>query len=161
MLVTAPGGDYADLGEPGIVTTDLTGRNGYNLRSNPDASVSYTDDFGGTSAAAPIVSGVVALMLNANSGLGWRDVQSILAASADYAGPESSLPPPNISWQINGAESWNGGGMHISRFHGYGEVNAYAAVRMAEVWAQFSSSKTSANEQIVTSGVLTPQLLLP
>ena len=53
LLVSAPGGDYADLGEPGIVTTDLTGRNGYNLRGNLSGSYSYTDDFGGTSAAAP------------------------------------------------------------------------------------------------------------
>lgn len=161
LLVTAPGGDDPDLGEPGIVTTDLTGQSGYNLRNNPGGSYAYTDDFGGTSAAAPIVSGVVALMLDANSGLGWRDVQNILATSADYAGPEISLSPPNTIWEINGAENWNGGGMHISPNHGFGEVNAYAAVRMAEVWTLFSSAKASANEELVTSGVLAPQLVLP
>ena len=36
----------------------------------------------GTSFAAPIVSGVAALMLDANPNLGWRDVQNIIAASA-------------------------------------------------------------------------------
>src|SRR5256886_3540324 len=40
----------------------------------------------GTSAAAPMVTGVVALMYEANSGLGWRDVQSILANSAVHVG---------------------------------------------------------------------------
>ena len=100
-------------------------------------------------------------MLDANSGLGWRDVQNILATSADYAGPEISLSPPNTIWEINGAENWNGGGMHISPNHGFGEVNAYAAVRMAEVWTLFSSAKASANEELVTSGVLAPQLVLP
>jgi Ca2+-binding RTX toxin-like protein len=161
ILVSAPGGDYASLGEPGIVTTDRTGTAGYNLRSNPGGSSSYTNDFGGTSAAAPIVTGVVALMLDANAGLGWRDVQNILAASADYAGPAISLPPTNTSWKINGAENWNGGGMHFALTHGYGEVNAFAAVRMAEVWTLFSSAKTSANEVMATSGVLTTQLALP
>lgn len=47
------------------VTTDLTGNFG-------DAFGDYMTDFGGTSAATPVVSGVVALMLDAESGLGWR-----------------------------------------------------------------------------------------
>jgi subtilisin family serine protease len=42
----------------------------------------YTSRFGGTSAAAPMVSGVVALMLEANPNLSYRDVQEILVRSA-------------------------------------------------------------------------------
>ena len=55
-------------GLPGITTTHQSNR--------------YRDSFGGTSAAAPIVSGVAALVRAANNTLTWRDVKLILAASA-------------------------------------------------------------------------------
>ncbi len=42
----------------------------------------YTSRFNGTSAAAPVVSGVIALMLDANPNLTFRDVQEILLRSA-------------------------------------------------------------------------------
>src|SRR5262249_25442681 len=45
-------------GTRSITTTDLLGNPGYD-----PAAGDYTDRFGGTAAAAPIVSGVVALML--------------------------------------------------------------------------------------------------
>jgi Ca2+-binding RTX toxin-like protein len=40
----------------------------------------------------------------------------------------------------------NGGALHYSNDYGYGAVDAYAAVRMAEVWSLFGAAKTSANE---------------
>ena len=46
------------------------------------ADTDYTSRFNGTSAAAPIATGVVALMLEANPNLTWRDVQEILVRSA-------------------------------------------------------------------------------
>ncbi|MCA9240010.1 MAG: S8 family serine peptidase, partial [Planctomycetales bacterium] len=42
----------------------------------------YTSRFNGTSAADPIVSGVIALMLEANPNLTYRDVENILVRSA-------------------------------------------------------------------------------
>ena len=36
--------------------------------------------------------------------------------------------------------------MHFSDDYGYGIVDAYAAVRMAEVWSLFGSARTTANE---------------
>ena len=66
ILVSAPGVD--------ITTTDRTGYYGYTF----DDYVSV----GGTSFSSPITSGVVALMLEANPELGYRDVQEILAYSA-------------------------------------------------------------------------------
>lgn len=124
-----------------VVTTDLVGANGY-------TSGDYTGSFSGTSAAAPMVSGVVALMLDANPNLGWRDVQQILALTARQVGSEMNAAPAGeerFSWSYNKADNWNGGGMHFSNDYGYGLVDAHAAVRLAESWTLQS---TSLNEQV-------------
>jgi kexin len=68
ILVNAPGGDYTSW----MATTDRTGLAGYNVGN-------YTFNFGGTSASVPVVSGVIALMLDANPNLSWRDIKQILA----------------------------------------------------------------------------------
>ncbi len=117
VLVSAPG--------TSVITTDHTGTNGY-----------VTSDFvsiNGTSFAAPAVSGVVALMLDANEDLGYRDVQEILAYSSRNTDTDYS------DWQYNGATTWNGGGLHFSHQYGYGHVDAFAAVRLAEHWQNQST----------------------
>ena len=81
-------------------------------------------------------------MLDANPGLGWRDVQNIIAASATHTGSAIGASTPgtneNSNWFLNDAANWNGGGMHFSNDYGYGLLNAYNAVRMAEVWSLFA-----------------------
>src|SRR5213075_877092 len=64
LLISAPGTAKTD---------DRVGADGY--------STSDYINISGTSYAAPYVSGVVALMLQANHYLGYRDVQDILAYS--------------------------------------------------------------------------------
>ncbi|TFF22003.1 hypothetical protein E3C22_15250 [Jiella endophytica] len=129
-------------GYQGLVTTDETGSNGYDPGD-------YTDSFGGTSGATPIAAGVVALMLEANPDLGWRDVQTILAYSAMEVGSGvggALTTDEEHDWFYNGADNWNGGGLHFSEDYGFGGINAYNAVRLAEVWHLFSDAQTSANE---------------
>ncbi|MEM6762716.1 MAG: S8 family serine peptidase, partial [Pseudomonadota bacterium] len=142
-----------------VVTTDRRGSAGYD---NGD----FTFGFNGTSAAAPMVAGVVALMLEANPNLGWRDVQDILAASARHVGSDIGAGPSGSElyrWSFNGADDWNGGGMHFSNDYGYGLVDAQAAVRMAENWhvgartvigerARVSDNEGSSIERIVFPG---------
>jgi subtilisin-like proprotein convertase family protein/Ca2+-binding RTX toxin-like protein len=88
----------------------------------------------GTSFAAPIVSGVIALMLEANPALGYRDVQQILAVSAQQ------VSDPQSQWSDNGARRWNGGGLHTSIDYGFGRIDARAAVRLAESWTLQSTA---------------------
>ncbi|MGF1488098.1 MAG: S8 family serine peptidase, partial [Prochloraceae cyanobacterium] len=130
LTVSAPSGLDA-------ISTDISGAEG-------STAGDYTF-FNGTSGSAPLVSGVVALMLEANPNLGWRDVQEILVYSAVNSDPTSP------SWQTNGATNWNGGGLTFSHDFGAGLVDAKAAVRLAETW---TTQKTSANEAtpvVVTS----------
>jgi len=111
LLVSAPGTAKTD---------DRVGADGY--------STSDYINISGTSYAAPYVSGVVALMLQANPNLGFWDVQEILAYSTKNSDTTST------SWQTNGAQNWNGGGLHFSHDYGFGMVDATAAVRLAESW---------------------------
>ncbi|MEM9215950.1 MAG: S8 family serine peptidase [Cyanobacteria bacterium P01_F01_bin.150] len=160
LLVSAFGDGDPTQGIPGsIVTTDRTGNRGYN--PSPDApneldNRNYTGEFNGTSSATPMVSGVVALMLEANPELGYRDVQEILAYSAFQTEPrdvdEDDLP----NWAFNGAKNWNGGGLHVNINYGYGLVDAHAAVRLAETW---TTQHTFANEQRLDASSSTPVAL--
>ena len=113
----------------GITTTDIEGSAGY---TNSD----YTDNFGGTSSATPLVSGVIALMLEANSNLTWRDVQHILVLTSRQNDASDS------SWNVNGANH------DVSHKYGYGVIDAGAAVFMAESWTPV------ADETSVTTGTL-------
>ena len=155
--------DYSNFGSTiliagpaSAVTTDLMGNDGYNGAGDADPiAVNYTSDFSGTSAATPTVSGVVALMLDAAPGLGWRDVQNILALTAGHTGSAYGSGGAGFEvgqWDSNGATDWNGGGQAYHLSYGYGMVDAFAAVRVAEAWARMSGpAQTSANEVTVTA----------
>ena len=134
-----------------MYTADRTGLDGYDAGN-------YTFGFNGTSAAAPTVTGVVALMLDANESLGWRDVQEILAYSARHVGTDigSGVSGSETSpWQFNNSNTWNGGGLHHSRDYGFGLVDALAAVRLAEVWTDINgAADTSANYVTLSSDLV-------
>lgn len=129
LVVVAPSSGSSS-GSRGIHTTDLRGSNGINRpgSTGEPADRNYTSSFGGTSGATPVVSGVMALMLDANPLLNWRDVKEILLRSSRHVFPttagwvtrhggDPSLPP------IKHHESFGGG-----------LVDAAAAVSMASTW---------------------------
>lgn len=120
LWVCAPseGDDYN-----AITTTDRSGSAGFNTGSGndyPDAN--YTRTFNGTSAAAPQVAGTVALMLQANPALTWREVRLLLAQTA------RKNDPTDADWITNGA------GYHVNSRYGFGVVDASAAVSAAKAW---------------------------
>ena len=75
-----------------------------------------------TSSAAPLVAGAVAVILDANPYLGWRDVQHVLVHSAEKNDPGDS------SWIVNGA------GRDVSVKYGFGRIDLGAAVTLAQSW---------------------------
>jgi len=125
ILINAPSSSYFVMNETRtsystIATTDRTGATGYNFPGNSQdvSDTSCTGLFGGTSASCPIVTGVVALMLEAKPSLTWRDIQWILVHSAsrnDKFHPE---------WEMNSAGLW------YNRYYGFGTVDAEKAVSM-------------------------------
>lgn len=121
VVVSAPSGRDATRPQ-GSTTTDVTGTGGYNplVFSGDLADQDYTQFFNGTSSATPVVSGVVALMLQANPNLGWRDVQEILIRTARQT--------PDSGWVVNSA------GFHFNYWVGAGMVDAAAAVNTAKLW---------------------------
>lgn len=80
-----------------------------------------TEGHTGTSAAAPLAAGMVALMLQVRPCLTWRDVQHIVAFTATQC-------DPTADWGENGA------GFYHSHQHGFGLLNAWRLVNAAKVW---------------------------
>uniref|UniRef100_A0A8C2KSV0 Proprotein convertase subtilisin/kexin type 5b n=1 Tax=Cyprinus carpio TaxID=7962 RepID=A0A8C2KSV0_CYPCA len=93
-----------------IITTDLRQR--------------CTDSHTGTSASAPMAAGIIALALEANPFLTWRDVQHIIVKTS-RAG---HLSAPD--WKTNAA------GYNVSHLYGFGLMDAEAMVKEAEHWKQ-------------------------
>ncbi|XP_067827059.1 proprotein convertase subtilisin/kexin type 7-like [Heptranchias perlo] len=81
-----------------------------------------TEGHTGTSAAAPLAAGMVALMLQVRPCLTWRDVQYIIVFTSTRFDDRSA------GWQVNGA------GFSHSHQHGFGLLNAWRLVNAAKVW---------------------------
>ena len=118
------------VGQPRIATTD----NGHRYRGS----------FGGTSAATPIVSGVVALVREANNALTWRDVKLILAASTRKNDPD------NTGWE-QGALKFGSTTDHYNYNdeYGFGMVDAKAAVDLAPGWTKVPELREITSESAV------------
>ncbi|XMO25755.1 S8 family peptidase [Leptospira sp. 'Mane'] len=125
----------------GITTTDNIGANlewGYNPGGGdtayPDTSGfnypdrKYTSSFNGTSAAAPMITGVVSLLLEKYPTFTWRDVKKILAKSA------KKIDPSNTSWVTTTP------GIDFSTIYGFGAVDAEKTLQTAASWTSLGGS---------------------
>jgi subtilisin family serine protease len=112
VWVCAPSDDITPRGtsiRPGVTTTSSMGNLGHSL---------YTNKFGGTSSAAPLVAGIAALVISANPSLTAKEVKEIIKETADKIDPEN-----------NEAGKYDATGHSI--WYGYGKVNAGRAVEVA------------------------------
>ncbi|XP_075765450.1 proprotein convertase subtilisin/kexin type 7 isoform X1 [Pelodiscus sinensis] len=109
LAVTFSGGDKTMRS---IVTTD------WDLQKGTGCTEGHT----GTSAAAPIAAGMIALMLQVRPCLTWRDVQHIIVFTATKYEDRRTI------WDANQA------GLSHSHEHGFGLLNAWRLVNAATVW---------------------------
>ena len=128
IAICAPSSGSSAKGEKRIFTVDRRGASGYNPGENSlgDGGGDYTNDFGGTSSATPLVAGIAGLVLATNPNLRVSDVRSVLTQTAD---------------KIADASSYNSSG-HSDLF-GFGRVNALRAVQRARDLAQGTTPTTS------------------
>ena len=135
VLVAAPSGDSMSQPRRGIVTTDISGINGYSPHD-------YTSSFQGTSASTPMASGVAALMLQTRPALSWRDIRWIMAQTA--------LPASGLTGQM--PTPMNAHGFHPKV--GFGRLNASAALALAATHALLPAARScSSNPSTVTTEI--------
>ncbi len=135
ILVGGPSGDprgdgTEDPAAPNLVTTDRRGSLGYNTTSSEGGDYGQgTSAFNGTSGSAPLVSGLVALILSARPELGYRDVQQVLALSARH----TDFLDPDLTT--------NRAGLLVSHNQGFGVPDAGLAVALAKRWVRLPSKQ--------------------
>ncbi|NWR23447.1 PCSK7 convertase, partial [Emberiza fucata] len=108
LAVTFSGGDKMMRS---IVTTD------WDLQKGTGCTEGHT----GTSAAAPLAAGMIALMLQVRPCLTWRDVQHVIVFTA------TKYEDRHAKWDTNQA------GFSHSHQHGFGLLNAWRLVNAAKV----------------------------
>jgi subtilisin-like proprotein convertase family protein len=131
ILISAPSFSLTSRSDTGadIWTTDISGPRGFAAGLLPE-NADYGPFPGGTSAAAPMVSGVVALMLEANPMLSWRDVRWLLARSARPADLSPEKAEPSV--------------MNAQGFHprvGFGRIHAGDSISEARNFAGLPAEK--------------------
>jgi len=133
------------------------GESALSLQSDPNADGPVCDgvDHGkgvfhhdGTSAAASMVSAAAVLVLSINQNLNWKQVRSILCASAEkidcdntdpngkwqYCGPGPQQPLPAACISLPRGLQW------FSEWYGFGRLNVYEAVKLAHATAPQTNS---------------------
>ncbi len=155
VTVAASGGTgmYSSYSEPGPCVlvnapSQFRGKVGNSFASfyttTTEVNNDYFSNFGGTSSAAPLAAGVIALMLEENPSLTWRDVQQILVESSS----ETDLT--EASWQLNGA------GHLYNENYGFGRVNGVAAVSAASNWTNLPTALTPITESETSLSIAIP-----
>ena len=183
IWVSAPGGEDGEGYGPGIITTDLptcfkglskagvSTSNDFEYNHALNLKCDYTALMNGTSSATPIVTGVIALMKQANTNLKMRDIKHILAltskqidvthsSSVNYYGnshPSNRFGSCTANLNLAGhtyEQGWveNTAGFKFNNFYGFGLIDAKAAVDMAKNYSSYLPSLIETNPNFNIAG---------
>lgn len=143
LWIVAPSGETGAL-EAGLVTTDQHGTDrGYGTvvndllwnQEDKNPHHDYTGSFVGTRGSVASVSGAIAILLEVDSDLTFRDVKHILASTARM--PQSELQPVRVAiagvpYELLGEWTTNSAGFRYHNAFGFGAIDLDAAVNLAE-----------------------------
>ena len=189
LWVVAPGGEDG-VRYPAILTTDITGcdsgrssapiviegqkskkpMNAFEFDHPLNTNCNYTSTMNGSSAATPMVTGVIALMLETNPDLSWRDVKHILAVtSKKLEDSKYTSQHPNRKTELPQGyvyqEGWttNGAGISFHNWYGFGQVDGDKAVSMAKTYSSNMGPQIKLfNKQTYTSSYKSsPSKIIP
>ncbi len=171
ILVSAYGGEHYYTA-PTIISTfspglsmskaELAGRRGP-ITVDEDTGRDYTYAMNGTSAAAPMVSGALALVLDLCPELGWRDIRWLIAKHA------TPIDENTITWIQNASGLWH------SNDYGFGKINPVGmtaeclsstyhnlpeAVRARSRLAELSHAIPDSNQSIQESIMITEDIAI-
>ena len=146
VFVTAPSSTMSGFG---ITTTDRTTEaRGYNGTDTfPDAD--YTSQFGGTSSAAPLVAGVMALGKQAQPNLNHRFAKHLLVLTSDVVDVADATATSDGGWKANAV------GNKFNQNYGFGLIDADGFTAQAPLYSGVTPLATA------TTGAVTVGAALP
>lgn len=124
VFVTAPSNSPV-AGMMPVLTTDRTGADGLNPSEDTFADQDYSLKVSGTSSAAAIVAGALALAKEAQPNLDTRMAKHLLAMTSDVIDAADASSTSDSGWQTNAA------GFTFNPNYGFGLVDASELVQMA------------------------------
>jgi subtilisin-like proprotein convertase family protein len=146
IFVTAPSSSSKGIGgATGVTTTDRVGADGYNTAFDSFPDSDYASVFGGTSAAAPLVAGVLALAKEAQPALDGRFAKHLLARTSDVVDPNDATvfgggdgATPGSAWKTNAA------GHSFNMNYGFGLIDASELVTESQAYSGVTPLETLA-----------------
>jgi len=151
VLVCAYGGEKYYTA-PTIMTTfssglamtkeELHGRKGP-LTIEEDIEKNYTFAMNGTSAAAPMVSGALALVLDLCPKLTWRDIRMLIAKTS------TKIDADNVEWVKNSAGLWH------NNNYGFGRINTIQMANecLSPTFKSLSTSFTNTVDKVLNKEI--------
>ncbi|NWI23079.1 FURIN protein, partial [Sula dactylatra] len=113
---------YSEACSSTLATTYSSGNQNEKQIVTTDLRQKCTESHTGTSASAPLAAGIIALALEANKNLTWRDMQHLVVQTSKPAHLNAN------DWVTNGV------GRKVSHSYGYGLLDAGAMVNLAKNW---------------------------